>query len=496
MSSLLILAMVVGFWPARASEVDELQVYSFRYPLGNYEDNSLENFGEDRGNGIWHTGNDISAIAGTKVYAIADGLVKHIGEHTRFGTVILIEHELPDFSKIVSLYGHLRSSDVKVSEGQRIRIGTDLGSLGTRAENGGWSEHLHFGIRKGEYVDVDKTWVYWGMASKDVLEFWHDPTPFITDHSYLANPGRRILTGPGEIGSTHLRTFYINGEVAEADSLARTRAVPGGADVASADINGDGSEKIVYGAGPGTEPKVSIRDKFNKEESSFLAYAKNYTHGIQVSAGDVDGDGKDEIVTAPRKGGQVRIFEADGTPRSLEFWPYGPNFRGGVDVVVAQADPKTEKEEIIVAPMSGYKPLVKIYEPHWGNDTYSEFLAFAENFTGGVRLAGADVDRDGTDEIVVGSASKGGHVRVLEPKNGDPRGIDYYPFGADFRSGVDVGALDFDNDGKSEIIIGSSGRSTAHFKVYRYNVQREVMASVQPYGDKFKGGTNVSGITF
>ena len=53
--------------------------YSFRYPLENYTKNTLDNFGEDRGNGVWHLGNDISGPAGTSVFAIGDGVVQHTG---------------------------------------------------------------------------------------------------------------------------------------------------------------------------------------------------------------------------------------------------------------------------------------------------------------------------------------------------------------------------------------------------------------------------------
>jgi len=498
-SVFLLMPVMLGCWPARAAVFSGGSVaYSFRYPMDNYRKNSLENFGENRGSGVWHLGNDISGPAGTPIFSIADGVVQHTGVHTRFGMVVLVEHKLPDASRVVSLYGHLRENDVAVSEGDVVRIGQTLGYLGTRSENGGWSEHLHFGIRKGAYVDVASSWVYFGLGDKALMDEWYDPTPFIDAHIQIADPGKRILTGAGPIGSTHLRTFYITGEIAETDSRVLDRNAIGGADVAAADIDGDGHQEIVFGAGPGWKPEVSVRDENNNEISIFLAYAESFRGGIRVAAGDVDGDGKDEIVTAPRKGGggQVSIFEADGTRRALEFWPYGPYFRGGVDVAVGQADPGTDKEEIIVAPESGYKPLVKIYEPHWGNDVYSEFLAFAETFPGGVRLASGDVDVDGTDEIVVGAASMGGHVRVLEPETGAPRGIDYFPFGSTFRSGLDVGTNDFDDDGKSEIIIGSSGRSTADVKVYRYNVQRQILATFWPYGQDFDGGCNVTGITF
>ena len=470
--------------------------YSFRFPLDNYQSYSFENFGERRSGGKWHLGNDISRPAGTSVLAIGTGIVRHIGEHTSFGTVILLEHQLPDLSSVVSLYGHLRSADVRVKENQAVEAGTTIGYLGNRAENGGWGEHLHFGIRKGAYVDVSSAWVYWGLGDQSLLADWHNPTDFINTHRQLADTGQRILTGPGPIGTSHLRSFYLNGEVAEINSLVLDPRIRGGADVACGDTNGDGHEEIIFGAGPGAKPEVSVRDQSNREISIFLAYDKNFKGGIRVAAGDVDGDGHDEIVTAPRRGGggQVRIFEADGARRSLELWPYGPAFRGGVDVAVANVDLSTPtKDEIIVSPESGYKPLVKIYKPQMEHNLYSDFLAFGENFTGGVRVSAGNVDNDREAEIVVGAASRGGHVRVLEAKDGAPRGIDFFAFGADFRDGVDVGTIDYDQNGKAEIIIGSSGRSTARVKVYKFNIQRDILSEFLPYTENFRNGTNVAG---
>ncbi|EKD49305.1 MAG: hypothetical protein ACD_63C00187G0002, partial [uncultured bacterium] len=342
-----------------------------------------------------------------------------------------------------------------------------------------------------------KHWVYWGLGARELINDWHDPTQFVGDHLKLAEPGKRILAGPGPSGSTHVRAFRISGEVAEANNTVFESKVHGGTDVASGDFDGDGHDEIVFAAGPGYKPEVSVRNKFNEEESIFLAYDKKLRSGVWVSAGDVDGDGKDEIVTAPRKGGngRVRIFEKDGKARSLEFWPYGPKFKGGIDIAVAQVD-GDPKEEIVFAPESGYKPLVKIYEPQKGNDIYKQFLAFDKKFDGGVRISAGDVDLDGGDEIVVGTASKGGQVRVFEAQSGKPRGIEFYPFGRKHKNGVDVGTNDFNDDGKTEIIIGSGVGAANRIKVYKYNSAKEILADFIPYDKKFKGGVNVSGATF
>jgi hypothetical protein len=45
----------------------------------------------------------------------------------------------------------------------------------------------------------------------------------------------------------------------------------------------------------------------------FYAYATNFLNGVNVSGGDVDGDGIDEVIVLPRSGGgaNVRIIEVD-----------------------------------------------------------------------------------------------------------------------------------------------------------------------------------------
>ena len=49
---------------------------------------------------------------------------------------------------------------------------------------------------------------------------------------------------------------------------------------------------------------------------------------------DIDNDNKAEVITgAGQKGGpHIRAFEANGQAKSLSFFAYDENFRGGVDV--------------------------------------------------------------------------------------------------------------------------------------------------------------------
>jgi len=66
---------------------------------------------------------------------------------------------------------------------------------------------------------------------------------------------------------------------------------------------------------------------------NFFAYDKNFRGGVNVAAGDINGDGKDEIITGAGPGGgpHVRIFNHDGQVIS-SFFAYSEDFKDGVSV--------------------------------------------------------------------------------------------------------------------------------------------------------------------
>ena len=59
--------------------------------------------------------------------------------------------------------------------------------------------------------------------------------------------------------------------------------------------------------------------------------------GVNVAAGDVDGDGTAEIVVGAGKGGpQVKMYEANGTDINPGFFAYEEDFHSGVNVAVGK----------------------------------------------------------------------------------------------------------------------------------------------------------------
>ena len=84
----------------------------------------------------------------------------------------------------------------------------------------------------------------------------------------------------------------------------------------------------------------------------------------------------------------------------------------------------------------------------------SGIVPFESNFTGGVRVATADVNGDGTLDVIVGSGpGRTNEVRVYDGLDSSKVLLTLNPFETTFTGGVFVAGADFDGDGKSEVII-------------------------------------------
>lgn len=82
-----------------------------------------------------------------------------------------------------------------------------------------------------------------------------------------------------------------------------SKALSKGISVGAADIDGNGIKEIIVGAGGGSAPLVKIYNNKGTLIKEFYAYSTRFRGGINVSGGDVDADGLDDITIMPQSKG-------------------------------------------------------------------------------------------------------------------------------------------------------------------------------------------------
>jgi hypothetical protein len=234
-----------------------------------------------------------------------------------------------------------------------------------------------------------------------------------------------ILTGagPGSIYGPHVRGFLMNGTPILGLSFLAYTTHKYGVHVALADIDKDGYDEIITGAGPGAVfgPHVRAFDFDGTASVSPIADVNLMAYqtrqwGVKVSGGDLDGDGYDEIVTGPGPGPMfgphVRGWDVDGTTAAAmpaaSFFAY-PTRSWGVNVSCGELDGHGH-EDIVSAPgPSGY---FNSNIRGWRYDgsgvtllpgcSFSAWPASQARF-GAQVFAGTDLDEDGLDDLVIGA---------------------------------------------------------------------------------------------
>lgn len=89
-----------------------------------------------------HMGYDMAQGCGATIYAAGPGTVITAGPYQGYGNAVRIDHG----GDLITLYGHMQWSSLRVHEGQIVTAGTPLGAEGNTGNSVGC--HLHFEVRK------------------------------------------------------------------------------------------------------------------------------------------------------------------------------------------------------------------------------------------------------------------------------------------------------------------------------------------------------------
>lgn len=435
-----------------------------------------DDFGDPRSGGRTHEGNDIMGAKLMPLIAVTDGTISYVNyPQPSWGYSVGIK----DSDGYEYWYLHINNDNPGTDDGNgggffayapdivrgsKVVKGQLIGWMGDSGNAEATQPHLHFEIHTPEGTPIDPY-----QSLKAALKFNTPTTDYpiqqneIVPYDKFANGGYltvanfdqdsdiELATSPRAGGGPLVRLFDNDGTALKS-WYAYDQNFRGGSDIASADVDGDGREEIITSPGVGGGPHIKVFRSDGSLVSEFFAYPPSFHGGVNVSSADLDNDGKAEIITAPASGGgpHVRVFKPDGK-LIHEFMAYSSNFSAGIDVAAVKYG--TGQAAIVTSPNKGGGPHIKIFKKD-GN-LISEFMAYSANFYGGVRIS-AMASSSNTDQLVIAAvpASGGGpHVRVFS-QTGLEQKAALTGFEEWWNGGYDIGA----SQGKYYIVSGPGRR--------------------------------------
>src|SRR4051794_11840042 len=219
------------------------------------------------------------------------------------------------------------------------------------------------------------------------------------------------------------------------------------------------AQLLGVGAPPGHDPLVGAYAPNGDLLLRFRAYPKRMTSGVRVATADINGDGAADVITAPGARGRalVEVFSGIDGHRLGRFRAFNGAFHAGIYVAAGDVD-GDGRADIVIGAGEGGRPRVRIFSGATGK-RIGDFFARRRNARLGVRVAVGDIDGDGVAEIATAGGPGAGPGITIFRADGT-RDARLHP---DLRArrGLFLAAGDLNGDKLADLVLGGDGQVVA-----------------------------------
>jgi hypothetical protein len=256
------------------------------------------------------------------------------------------------------------------------------------------------------------------------------------------------------------------------------------------DLGGDGVNEMIMTYGYQDYPELKIYRYDGSEINSWQPYPVGYEGKINVTTGDFDGDGKDEIVTSPGEGGgpHIRMFDGYGESKFGKGFFAGDELnRKGVEIATGDVDGDASTE-VIASMLEDGKNVIKFFNRE-GVQLHESIIIEVEDSFEPMKVSAYDLDNDGQDEIVLG-AGMGNQpwVRVFDYTG--EQIIEFQAYGSEFRGGIEVAGVKF--NGEKYIVTAPGFSGGPHVRYFDLSGRVQLSPTFFTHAPSYRGGLNVA----